>query len=95
MGSKSLWTTYSAKTGGPRSVDDEEAIGGLVEEKSSSDGPDQVDVSSTETPATGDGYESTKETVVDESSESVDDVPATLGRAAGSTAIRMFSQAEI
>lgn len=95
MGSKSLWTTYSAKTGGPRSVDDEEVIGGLVEEKSSSDGPDQVDVSSTETPATGDGYESTKETVVDESSESVDDVPATLGRAAGSTAIRMFSQAEI
>lgn len=97
MGSKSLWTTNSAKTGGPMSVDDEEVIGGLetsLEEKSSSDGPDQVDVSSPETPAASDEYDSTKETVVDESSESVDDVPATLSRASGSTAIRMLSPAE-
>lgn len=97
MGSKSLWTTNSAKTGGPLSVDEEEVIGGLetsLEEKSSSDGPDQVDVSSPETPATGDEYDSTKETVVDESSESVGDVPATLGRATGFTAIRTLSLAE-
>lgn len=97
MGSKSLWTTNSTKTGGPLSVDDEEVTGGLetsLEEKSSSDGPDQVDVSSPESPAAGDGYDSTKETVVDESSESVEDVPPTLGRASGSTAIRKLSLAE-
>ncbi|KAG1832945.1 hypothetical protein EV424DRAFT_1287360, partial [Suillus variegatus] len=57
MGSKSLWTYNSAKTGGPLSVDDEEVTSGLEtsqEEKSSTHGPDQVDVSSTETPAGGD-----------------------------------------
>ncbi|KAG1863338.1 hypothetical protein C8R48DRAFT_200110 [Suillus tomentosus] len=97
MGSKSLWTYNSAKTGGPLSVDDEEVTSGLEtsqEEKSSTDGPDQVDVSSAETPAGGDGYDSAKETVVEESFESADDVPATLGRASGPIAIRKLSQAE-
>ncbi|KAG2043045.1 hypothetical protein BDR03DRAFT_942732 [Suillus americanus] len=96
-GSKSLWTNNSTKTGGPLSVDEEEVTGGLetsLEEKSSLDGPNQVDVSSPEAPAAGDGYDSTKETVVNESFESVDDVPATLSRASGSTAIRMLSPAE-
>ncbi|KAG2077610.1 hypothetical protein BDR04DRAFT_557292 [Suillus decipiens] len=97
MGSKSLWTTNSTKTGGPLSVDDDEVNGGLetsLEEKSSSDGPEQVDVPSLETATAGDGYESAKETVVDESSESVDDVPATLGRTSGSVATRTLSLAE-
>ncbi|KAG2348685.1 hypothetical protein BDR05DRAFT_924215 [Suillus weaverae] len=96
-GSKSLWTNNSTKTGGPLSVDEEEVTGGLetsLEEKSSLDGPNQVDVSSPEAPAAGDGYDSTKETVVNESFESVDDVPATLGRASGSTAIRKLSPPE-
>lgn len=97
MGSKSLWTYNSAKTGGPLSVDDEEVTSGLEtsqEEKSSADGPDQVHVSSSETPAGGDGYDSAKETVVEESFESADDVPATLGRASGPIAIRKLSLAE-
>lgn len=97
MGSKSLWTTNSTKTGGPLSVDDEEVTSGLEtsqEEKSPSDGPDQADVSSSESPAAGDGYDSTKDTVVDVSFETAEDVPPTLGRASGSTAIRKLSPAE-
>ncbi|KAG2146633.1 hypothetical protein DEU56DRAFT_785560 [Suillus clintonianus] len=103
MGSKSLWTSnISTKTGGPLSMEDDEATGDLgtsLEEKTPSDGPDQADVLAPdvlapEAPAARDGQHSTKEAVVEESSESVDDVPATLGRASGSTTIHKLPLAE-
>ncbi|KAG1753846.1 uncharacterized protein EDB91DRAFT_1020318, partial [Suillus paluster] len=79
MGSKSLWTSNSTKTGGPLSMDDEEATGGLetsVEDKTSSDEPDRADAPTPEAPVVGDEQHSTKETPVKEASESVDDVSA-------------------
>lgn len=93
MGSKSLWTSNSMKTGGPLGVDDEghdEAAYGLrtsLEDKSTSDTQDQTDGPVLDDPAVGDEQHSTTETVVEEPFESVDDIPATLGRAAGSTVI--------
>jgi len=87
MGSKSLWTSNSMKTGGLPGVDDESPDGvssGLrtsLGDKSSSDTQDQTDGSVLK----ADEQQSTKDTVVEEPSSSVDNVPATLGRAAGLT----------
>ncbi|OAX42884.1 hypothetical protein K503DRAFT_766292 [Rhizopogon vinicolor AM-OR11-026] len=100
LGSKSLWTNNSTKTGGPPGMDDEghdEATGGLetsLEDKSSSETQDQNDEPVLEEPVVGDGQHSTKETVVEEPSESFDDVPATLSRATGPTVISKLSIAE-
>jgi hypothetical protein len=96
MGSKSLWTSNSTKTGGPQGVDDEgqdEATGTLetsLEDKSSSDTQDQTDGPVLE----DSGQHSMKETMVEEPSEYVDDVPVTLGRAAGSKATSKLSIAD-
>ena len=106
LGSKSLWTSNSAKTGGPPGVDDEvqdDATGGLetsLEDKSSSDTHDQTDGPELGEPAVGDEQQSqhsthsTKETVVEDPLESVDNAPATVGRAAGPTVISKLLVAE-